>query len=62
MKFAQLACAFGRHQIDEKAVKHIHAADVGPCRHCRVPMEQIAPHVWEVQRVRDAGLGPRNIR
>lgn len=62
MKLAYLACAFGRHQIDETDVKHIHAADVGKCRHCRTPMEQVMPNVWEVQRVHDAGLGTRHFR
>ncbi|EDL49593.1 hypothetical protein ED21_18382 [Erythrobacter sp. SD-21] len=33
---------------------------VGKCRCCHTPMEEIEPHVWDVMRVKDAGLGPRS--
>ena len=59
MKLAYFACAIGRHKIDEKGVKHIHGADVGRCRHCRTPLEQVDTQMWEVQRVKDAGLRSR---
>lgn len=59
MKFAQLACALGRHSLDRTKLGRIHGLGVGRCRHCASPMEEVTPHVWEVQQVRDAGLGRR---
>ncbi len=59
MKIAQFACALGRHRLDERKVSRIHGAQVGRCQHCHAPMEEVSPHVWEVQRIRDAGLGRR---
>ena len=62
MKFARIACALGRHSVDRGAIRHIHAGHVGRCRNCATPMEESAPHVWTVLRVRDAGLGRRGLR
>jgi hypothetical protein len=59
MKLALFACALGRHSLDESKVRKVHGAQVGRCRHCNSPMEEVTPHVWEVQQVRDAGLGRR---
>lgn len=59
MKLAKFACALGRHRLDEGKVRRIHGSNVGRCRHCNSPMEEVMPHVWEVQQVRDAGLGRR---
>ena len=61
MKFTKLACALGRHRIDEGSVRHIHAGHVGRCRRCSTPMEEVEPHVWAVLRVHDAGLGRRGL-
>ncbi|MBL8658010.1 MAG: hypothetical protein JNJ92_11740 [Altererythrobacter sp.] len=60
MKLAQFACAFGRHRLDPGKVRRIHGSQVSRCLHCNLPMEEVTPHVWEVQRVRDAGLGRRH--
>ena len=60
MKLGYIACALGRHSIDRDGVKHVHGAHVGRCRRCSTPMEEIEPHRWQVQHVRDAGLGPRS--
>ena len=57
MKVAWLACAFGRHQVDRPAIKHIHSTHVGRCRHCSTPLEESIAHVWTELKVRDAGLG-----
>lgn len=59
MNIARIGCALGRHRLDDSKVRRIHGARVGRCRHCSAPMEEIAPQVWQVQRVRDAGLGRR---
>lgn len=59
MKLAQFACALGRHRLDESKVRKVHGSHVGRCRSCNAPMEEVMPHVWEIQRVRDAGLGRR---
>lgn len=59
MKLAQIGCAFGRHRLDRGSLRKVHGARVGTCRHCKSPMEEITPDVWEIQRVRDAGLGRR---
>lgn len=61
MKMRLIACAFGRHRVDADKIRHIHGSKVGRCQDCRVPMEEIEPHHWEVQRVHDAGLGRRSI-
>lgn len=60
MKLAQFACAFGRHRLDPSKIRRIHGSQVSRCLHCNRPMEEVTPHVWEVQRVRDAGLGRRH--
>jgi len=62
MKLGYVACALGRHSIDPQGVKPIHGGQVGRCRRCSAPMEEVAPHVWAAQQARDAGLGPRGLR
>lgn len=59
LKLAHLSCAFGRHTVDEKAVRRVHGGQVGRCRHCATPMEESAPYTWTPLKVRDAGLGGR---
>ncbi|MFA9200739.1 MAG: hypothetical protein ACEQR8_06060 [Cypionkella sp.] len=59
MKLAHFACALGRHRVDPSAVRRIHGGSVSRCRHCATPLEEILPHHWTVQSVRDAGLGDR---
>lgn len=59
MKLAKIGCALGRHSLDSGKVRKVHGAQVGRCRHCSSPMEEVMPHVWEIQKVRDAGLGRR---
>lgn len=59
MKLAQFACALGRHSLDRGKLSKRHGLHVGLCRHCNAPMEEVMPHVWEVQQIRDAGLGRR---
>ncbi len=59
MKLAQFACALGRHRLDLSKVSKVHGLGVGKCRHCAAVMEEVTPHHWEVQQVRDAGLGRR---
>lgn len=59
MKLAQIGCAFGKHSLDESKIRKVHGSQVGKCRNCSSPMEEVTPHVWEVLRVRDAGLGRR---
>ena len=61
MTFAKLACAFGRHRVDEGAIRHIHAGHVGRCRHCATPLEESEPHRWTVLQVHDAGMGRRGL-
>lgn len=62
MGLGRIACAFGRHRVDSTDVKRAGGMQVGRCRSCRAPMEEVEPHLWAVQRVHDAGLGPRAIR
>ncbi len=59
MKLAKIGCALGRHRLDPGKVSKVHGSHVGRCRNCNSPMEEVMPHVWEVQQVRDAGLGRR---
>lgn len=59
MTLGRIACAVGRHSIDRTDVKRVSGQQVGRCRNCKTPMEEIEPHHWTVQQVRDAGLGPR---
>lgn len=59
MKLARIGCALGRHRLDRGNVRKVHGSHVGRCRNCNSPMEEVTPHVWEIQRVRDAGLGRR---
>lgn len=59
MKLAQFACALGKHSLDRNNLRRIHGLHVGRCRNCASPMEEVTPHVWEIQQVRDAGLGRR---
>lgn len=56
MKLGIIACAFGRHKVDRRNTRRVHGAHVGRCRCCRTPMEEVEPHLWSVQQVRDAGL------
>ena len=55
----RIACAMGRHSVDSANVTRVSGQRVGRCRNCKAPMEEVEPHSWEVQKVRDAGLGPR---
>lgn len=59
MKLATIGCALGRHRLDRGNVRKVQGTHVGRCRNCKSPMEEVMPHVWEIQRVRDAGLGRR---
>lgn len=59
MKIAQLACAFGRHNVDHSKARKVHGGMVSRCKHCATSMEEITPHHWQVQSIRDAGLGDR---
>ncbi|MBL4719305.1 MAG: hypothetical protein JKZ02_12850 [Erythrobacter sp.] len=49
----------GRHSVDNANVTRVSGQQVGRCRKCKAPMEEVEPHLWAVQKVRDAGLGPR---
>ena len=60
MKMGLLACAFGRHSVDYANMRKAGGYHVCKCRYCKTPMEEIEPHVWDVLRVKDAGLGPRH--
>ena len=60
MKMGLLACAFGRHSVDFSNMRKAGGMHVGKCRCCHTPVEEIEPHVWDVMRVKDAGLGPRS--
>jgi hypothetical protein len=62
MGLGRIACAFGRHRVDNAHVKRAGGMQVGRCRSCRTPLEEVEPHHWAVQQVHDAGLGPRAIR
>lgn len=62
MALGHLACAMGRHKVDHAAVRKVHGGKVGRCRRCAAPLEEITPHRWTVQHVRDAGLGERLLR
>lgn len=59
MGLGRIACAVGKHSVDRTNVKRAGGQQVGRCRNCKTPMEEIEPHMWAVQRVKDAGLGPR---
>jgi hypothetical protein len=59
VKLAHLACAVGRHSVDQSAVRRVHGGQVGRCKHCSTPLEESAPYTWTPLRVRDAGLGGR---
>ena len=59
MKLAKIGCALGRHRLDSSKVRKVHGSQVGRCQHCNAPMEEVMPHIWEVQQIRDAGLGRR---
>ncbi len=59
MTLGRIACAVGRHSIDHTNVKRVSGQQVGRCRNCRTAMEEVEPHHWAKQRVRDAGLAPR---
>ena len=60
MKIGLLACAFGRHTVDHANMRKAGGSQFCKCRNCKTPMEEIAPHVWDVLQVKDAGLGPRS--
>ena len=55
----RIACAMGRHSVDSANVTRVSGQRVGRCRNCKAPMEEVEPQSWAVQKVRDAGLGPR---
>jgi len=55
----RIACAMGRHSVDSATVTRVSGQRVGRCRNCKAPMEEVEPHSWAVQKVRDAGLKPR---
>ncbi|WP_324828623.1 hypothetical protein [Qipengyuania zhejiangensis] len=59
MKIGYLACAFGRHRVDQDAIRRVTGGVVARCGRCSTPLEQVAPNYWEVQQVRDAGLSHR---
>ena len=62
MTMKHIACAFGKHRVDQQAIKAIHGTKVGRCRTCRTPMEEIEPHHWGKLRTGDAGLGLQTYR
>ena len=55
----RIGCALGRHSIDREKITRVSGQQVGRCRNCKEPMEEVEPHSWAVQKVGDAGLGPR---
>ena len=59
MTLGHLACAMGRHRVDEGAVRRVHGGNVGRCKRCATPLEETMPHEWTALQVRDAGLGSR---
>ncbi|MFT6473653.1 hypothetical protein [Qipengyuania profunda] len=59
MTLGRIGCALGRHSVDNANVTRVSGQQVGRCRKCKTPMEEVEPHLWAVQKVRDAGLGPR---
>ncbi|KNH00932.1 MAG: hypothetical protein ABJF09_13765 [Qipengyuania citrea] len=59
MTMGRIGCALGRHSIDREKITRVSGQQVGRCRNCKAPMEEVEPHSWAVQKVRDAGLGPR---
>ncbi|WP_160611558.1 hypothetical protein [Tsuneonella aeria] len=61
MKFAHIACAFGRHSVDRSAVRRVHGGQVSRCKHCTTPLEESMPHHWTAMYVRDAGLSGRRL-
>jgi hypothetical protein len=61
MKFAHIACAFGRHKLDPNAVRRVHGGQVSRCRHCSTPLEEVMPFEWAAMNVRDAGLSERRL-
>ena len=60
MKMGLLACAVGRHAVDRDSVRKAGGSQFCKCRRCKTPLEETAPHVWAVLKVKDAGLGPRS--
>lgn len=61
MGLNKIACAFGKHKVDREGVKRAGGQQVGRCRNCKTPLEEIEPHNWAAMRVKDAGLGRRAI-
>ena len=59
MTMGRIGCALGRHSIDREKITRVSGQQVGRCRNCKAPMEEVEPHSCAVQKVRDAGLGPR---
>ena len=59
MTMGRIGCALGRHSIDREKITRVSGQQVGRCRNCKAPMEEIEPHHWQLLQVHDAGLGPR---
>ncbi len=59
MTLGRIACAVGRHSIDQNGVKRAGGQHFGRCRCCKTPMIEIEPNHWAVQQIKDAGLSPR---
>ncbi|TCJ39851.1 hypothetical protein [Parafrankia sp. BMG5.11] len=59
MKLAHISCAFGRHSVDQSAIRRVHGGHVGKCRTCATPLEESSPFRWTKLHIRDAGLGGR---
>ena len=61
MSFGHIACAFGKHRVDNSEIKRAGGQHFGRCRTCKTPLEEIEPHHWSTLRVKDAGLGRQAI-
>jgi hypothetical protein len=59
MKLAHISCAFGRHSVDQSAIRRVHGGQVGRCRYCTTLLEESSPYTWTKLQVHDAGLGGR---
>ena len=59
MKIGHIACAFGKHSIDETAIKGRFGYRVGRCRRCSTALEERFHNDWGVLQKRDAGLDYR---
>jgi exosome complex RNA-binding protein Csl4 len=56
MRLAHIACALGRHRIDQSKVKKIFGMNVARCSRCATPLEESWRDHWVPQRIGDAGL------